>query len=279
MVCPGQLVSDPARPHHAAGALLMRKLVSGAQDITVAEGTPAVRRILERLGGVTLQGPSVSWTRFFRPARAVGDEVLSRSRHPRWQAPARPLLAAVDAVAARSVARLRVQTPSARGEPLTPEALIAHMPSVLAGARVVPDYSASFLSWLFDEMAAVRTRGTLIRCLVRTEDRVLGWYVTYAKPGGVGQVMQVAAAERDMPAVLDHLFDHVARAGTSALEGRLEASLHEPLAGRGCLLRYGTRVLAHSRDPELVAELARGRSFVTRMDGEWWMGHHREPFT
>ena len=33
-------------------------------------------------------------------------------------------------------------------------------------------------------------------------DRVLGWHVTYSKPG-VGQVMQIAAADTDMATVID----------------------------------------------------------------------------
>jgi hypothetical protein len=274
----GQLVSDPAHRHHASGALLMRKFLSGPQDITVAEGTTSVRRMFEKLGGVALQSPSVNWSRLFRPARALGDELVARSGRTRLKAPARPIFAAMDAAAPRIFTRLRSKEPSSQGEPLTPEALIEHLPSILQGTRVIPDYSEAFLRWLFDEMAFVRTRGTLVRCLVRDQDRALGWYVIYSKPGGVGQVMQIAAADADMAAVIDHLFHHAWRSGTAALEGRLEAALYEPLAGRGCLLRYGSRVQAHSREPELLKLVTLGQAFLTRMDGEWWMGHHREPF-
>jgi hypothetical protein len=279
MACPGQLISDPAHRHHAAGALLMRKFLSGAQDITVAEGPTSVRRMFEKLGGVALQSPSVNWSGLFRPARVLGEKWLARSRRTRWEAPARPIFAATDAAATRIFTELRVKEPSSQGEPLTPEALIEHLPSVLDGTRVIPDYSEAFLRWLFDEMAFVRTRGTLVRCLVRDQDRVLGWYVTYSKPGGVGQVMQIAAADRDMAAVIDHLFHDAWRSGTAGLEGRLEATLYEPLSGRGCLLGYGSRVVAHSREPELLRAVTLGQAFLTRMDGEWWMGYHREPFT
>jgi hypothetical protein len=91
--------------------------------------------------------------------------------------------------------------------------------------------------------------------------------------------MQIAAADGDMTAVIDHLFREASRGGTGALNGRLETELYEPLVGRRCVLRYGPRVLAHSRDPELLAALTLGQAFVTRLDGEWWMGHHREPLT
>ena len=108
---------------------------------------------------------------------------------------------------------------------------------------------------------------------------MLGWYVTYLKPGDVGQVMQIAAADKDMATVIDHLFHHAWHSGTAALDGRLETGLYEPLAGRRCMLQYGSRVLAHSRDGELLRVVELGQGFVTRMDGEWWMGYHREPFT
>jgi hypothetical protein len=279
MACPGQLVSDPGHRHHAAGALLMRKFLSGAQDLTVAEGTTAVRRMFEPLGGVALQSPSVNWSRLLSPARALGDELLARSRGRRWRAAARPVFATADVAATRIFSALRVEEPPTQGDPLTPEALIEHLPLIHHGRRVIPEYSEAFLRWLFAEMAFVRTRGTLVGRLVRDQDRVLGWYVTYMTPGGVGQVMQIAAADRDLDAVIHHLFHHAWRSGTIALEGRLEPALYEPLSGRRCLLRYGSRVLAHCREPELLEAVMLGHAFLTRMDGEWWMGYQREPFT
>lgn len=278
MAVPGQFVADREHPHKAAGALLMRRYLSGPQDITIAEGEAPIRFMWEKLGGVALQPACVSWTRHLRPARALGDELLERARRERWKPVARPIWALVDAAATRRLRVLRVSDPSHQREPLTPEALLEHLPSVLRETRVVPDYSEAFLHWLFSEMAAVRTRGTLARCLVRDHDHVLGWYISYLQPDGIGQVMQIAAADSDMPAVLDHLFHHAQSSGTAALEGRLDARLFEPLAGRRCVLRYGTRVLAHSQAPELLRAVALGQSFVTRMDGEWWMGHHRERF-
>jgi hypothetical protein len=279
MACPGQLVSDPGRRHHAAGALLMRKFLSGAQNLTVAEGTTTVRRMFESLGGVALQSPSINWARPLSPARALGNELLARSRRRRLRATARPVFAAADLGATRFFSALRIPEPPTQGEALTPSALIEHLPLIHEGTRVMPDYNEAFLRWLFAEMAFVRTRGPLVGRLVRDQDRVLGWYVTYMPRGGVGQVMQVAAAGKDLDAVIDHLFHHAWRSGTIALEGRLEPKLFEPLSGRPCLLRYGSRVLAHCREPELLEAVTLGQAFLTRMDGEWWMGHQREPFT
>ena len=105
----------------------------------------------------------------------------------------------------------------------------------------------------------------------------MGWYVAYLPRGGIGQAMQIAAAERGVETVLDRLFEDAWRRGVTALQGRLEPRLFEPLFERRCLLRYGERALAHSREPEIVSALALGDGMLTRMDGEWWMGHHLDP--
>lgn len=283
MACAGQLVSDPAARRRGVGALLLRHLFAGPQDLTITDGaTPEVRVMWEKLGGHTAFLRSLDWTRFFRPWRAVGDRLLERSGRGTWKPAARPLWSLSDALTDRLTgAPLRVDEPPTRAEPLSPSMLVQHLPSVANGhLRVRPDYDEGFAAWLFEEMAKVRTRGDLVRCLVREpRGRVLGWYVAYLKPGGVSQVMQVAAADRDMAAVLHHLFHHAQQSGTAALQGRLEPLLFEPLAQWRCLVRYSERALLHSRDHmDIVSAMALGQGMVTRMEGEWWMGHHTEPF-
>lgn len=98
--------------------------------------------------------------------------------------------------------------------------MLEHLPSVSQRRRLYPDYDELFLAWLFDEMAQVRSRGELVKRLIRNrEDRVLGWYVAYLQHRGLSQVMQIAARERDAQAVLDHLFYDAQSAGVAALAG------------------------------------------------------------
>jgi hypothetical protein len=163
-------------------------------------------------------------------------------------------------------------------EELTPRAVIEYQGDVIGDARLRVEYDEPFLEWLFREMPAVRTRGTLVRRLLHRQGRVLGWYVAYLKPHGLSQVMEIKAGRRELGTVLDYLFADAWHSGTAALEGRLEPGLYEPLSGRRCLLRYGTRALFHSSDPDVLATISLGESALTRLDGEWWMGHHTEPF-
>jgi hypothetical protein len=152
------------------------------------------------------------------------------------------------------------------------------LPTMAHGFDIRPDYETAFLEWLFDEMARVESRGRLVRTLVSTpEGRPIGWYVAYFK-AGVSEVIQVMSLDRDTGSVLDHLFRDAYDAGASALRGRLEGRLLTALWGRGCALRYGVAALAQADDPAIIHAVSGGRALLTRLDGEWWMGHHTEAF-
>jgi hypothetical protein len=272
----GQLVSDPAARARGAGALLLRSYMAGPQDATITDGaTVDVRRIWERLGGTAALLPSLSWTRLFRPSRFGIGLFLDRARRSGWKPVTRPVSGLIDALAARS---LRPRELTTWAEDLTPDALLEHLPIVTDRLRIRPDYDREFLVWLLAEMARVTSRGRLAARLVHDQDgRVLGWYIVYLQQGGIGQAIQIAARPRDVGGVVDHLFNHAWRSGVTVLRGRLEPILFEPVWQRHCFLRHTERVLVHSHDATLSAAIIAGDGMLTRMEGEWWMGHHLQP--
>jgi hypothetical protein len=278
MACAGQLFTDPRTRQLGIGARLLRSYLSGPQDLTITDGaTAAVHEMWVHLGGYALHPGSIVWTRLFRPFRAVGDLWLEVKGKPRLRTVAAPAWAALDAATTR-LARPPAKPAGVHAGGLAPRALIHHMRDVLGNDRLWVDYDQPFVEWLFREMEAVRTRGTLVRRLLRREDRVLGWYVAYFKRRGLSHVLDVKATRGHLETVLDCLFADAWQSGVGALEGRLEPRLYEPLSRRRCWLRYGERALYHSRDPEVLAPISLGRSALSRLDGEWWMGHHIEPF-
>jgi hypothetical protein len=97
----------------------------------------------------------------------------------------------------------------------------------------------------------------------------------------VSQVLDLKATRGQLGPVLDHLFADAWDSGAAAVEGRLEPALYEPLSSRRrswLWLHYGSRSLFHSRDPDVLAAISLGRSALSRLDGEYWMGHRTEPF-
>jgi hypothetical protein len=278
MACGSTLFTDPHTRQLSIGARLLRSYLSGPQDLTITDGaSPVVHEMWVRLGGYALYPGSIAWTRPFRPFRAVGDLWSDVRGKPRLRTLARPAWAVLDATLTR-VARPPKSPPEVKAEELTPRALVDHQDDVVGDARLRVDYDEPFVEWLFREMAAVRTHGTLVRRLLRRGDRLLGWYIAYFKPHGRSHVVDLKATRGNLESVLDHLFADAWESGAGTLEGRLDDALYEPLARRRCLLLRGERALYHSRDPEVLAAISLGGSALSRLDGEWWMGHHLEPF-
>lgn len=281
MGCSGQLVVSPEARHDALGAFLVNAYLTGAQDLTITDGANEPAELLwERLGGEALHVSCIEWVRVFRPSAAAA-QYASRGRDGATPRVLRPLTSLLDVVARRLPhTRFRPPTPEGSTERLTPAALLEHLPALTRRTyRLHADYDEAFLEWLFRELEAVQSRGDVVRSLVRDADGgLLGWYVAYVPPGGVGEAVQVAASAKTAGTVLDHLFQEASARGATAVRGRIEPQLLSALWGRRCMLRFGTGALVHSRSPEILQAIRSGQALLTRLDGEWWMGHHLEPF-
>jgi hypothetical protein len=281
MACSGQLMTAPHVRSSAAGAMLLRRYLNGVQDLSITDGaTDEVRRIWEALGGQSAALASLEWVRVLRPLSMASEYAARHTRYRRLAAACRPVARAIDAVSAwPAQSPLRASEPDAWGELLTPAMMAALLPLVGAGYRVRPDYDVAFLEWLFREMTRVTMRGTLIRTLVRDPSgRAIGWYVYYLLRGGISEVVQVAAIEREMDVVLEHLIHHAQLNGAAVLRGRLERSLREPLSRNRCVFRYTGMAVVHSRRPDVLAAVQLDHALLSRMEGEWWMSPHLEPF-
>lgn len=279
MACSGQLVASPVARQRGAGALLMRRYLAGPQEITITDGaTDLVRRMWTGLGGQPLAHASIGWTRVFRPA-ATGIASLSRrdwhsglTRSLQFVAP--PLDAAARMLL-RGKRDLLPAEPKADAEQLTIDVLLAQLREAARWLRLHPDYDVEYLRWLFGELEDVDVRGVPVRQLVHDHrGRVAGWYVYYLAPGDVAQVLQVAAPNGDPDLVLDHLFWHAARGGAVAVQGRLEPPLLGLLESQRCVFHRTQWALVHCQDQNLLGLLGSPKALLTRLDAEWWMGHH-----
>lgn len=275
LACSGQLVVDPSFRSRAVGALLLRTYLAGPQDVTITDGaTDEVKAMWEALGGHSLIAASIGWTVVFAPA-AFGSALVERRRRPSSILRAvAPLARAVDSLAGR---RLRPVRPVGSVEVLTPDLFADQLRSLDGSFRLLPVYDAVGAAWLFGELEAVTARGRLSRTLVRAADgSALGWFVAYLQPDGISQLLQLAAPPRAVGGVLDHLLWQAAEAGSVAVQGRVEPGLLPELRARRSLLRPTEWALVHGDDAALAA-MAYGEALVTRLEGEWWMGHHLTP--
>jgi hypothetical protein len=276
----GQLMSDPDVRNRAVGALLLRRYLAGPQDMTMTTAADETTRIWKALGGQVAFLRSFTWIRVFNLG-STASYTFKRLGMTGWKPIARILLSAVQPLTDRlPTISLRVPEPATWAEDLSPRALLEYLPSVSDHLRMRPDYDEKFLSWLLQEMTEVRSRGDLVKRLVHHPNgRVLGWYVTYLQPGGISHVMQIGAKDRDVEAVLDHLFYDAQRSGVALLTGQLEPLLFEPLMRRRCLFHPVVNFLVHSRNPEIANAVLVDQAMISRMEGDGWMGHEVEMFS
>jgi hypothetical protein len=268
----GPLIVHPKDRSRAVGPRLWRRYLAGPQQLTTTDGaSDEMRQIFELIGGQMLHPSSMAWARVFRPFSFAANRVLHfRPRAKEVGARIWPALDNVTAKAARYFA-----SPSGEGtttEPLTPQLLLEHMPSVTRSLRLFPAYDEPYLTWLFGELHHNRTWGTPRARIVRDgSGRTLGWYVYFLLLREGCQVVHVAARDRHVGDVLDALFADAVQHGGAGLQGRVEPRLLAPLARRRCLFRFSSRSLVHSAHPDLLAVLAGGQALLTRLEGDWWM--------
>ncbi|MGH3611797.1 MAG: GNAT family N-acetyltransferase [Pseudonocardia sp.] len=278
LACSGQLVAATDPRHRGAGALLVRRYLAGPQDITITDGaTDYMRRIWTGLGGQTHASASTGWAKFLRPT-AVGAFLMQRSGHRFLSRSLTAVAPAIDATIRPILRRLGGFLPTepvTKAEELSAGGLVEQVNDAARRLRLRPDYDTEYLEWLFAELEVVGFRGVPVRHLVRDRGgKVIGWYVYHLAERGIAQVLQVAAPLGDTGAVLDHLFRHADTHGAAAVLGRVEPSLIGELRSRRCLLIPTDWCLVHARDPAVLAVLGTPQALLTRLDGEWWMGHH-----
>jgi hypothetical protein len=271
MRCGGQLAADPSVTQLPIGTLLLRQFLGGPQDLSITDGaTDEVRKMWEALGGKANALTSTSWTRVLRPVSFTTNVAARLSGRVEPVAPG--VAAAVDRAGHRA---LPIDEAGTSSEPLNAAAMLDELARLDNTFPVRVAYDADFLGWLFNELAAVIPRGKPAARLVRAADgQVLGWYILYVQKGGISQVLQVAAGRHDLAAVIANLLGYARQAGAAAVQGRLEPHLYPFVRSKWSLFRRTEWALVHTADPELLAAIGFGGALLTRLDGEWWMGHH-----
>ena len=271
-----QLMVEPQKVYGVVAAQLLRKALAGPQALTISDGAnESSRKMWEALGGLTSTLYSLQWRRLLRPAQST----LQRVSSPHGRAAA--LLATPLAVLADAYAALHraLHRPSGLSEePLDAAALVEGLDGAARRVALSPRYDAASLGWLLGQARAKRRHGELQARLLREPGgSIAGWFLYYLN-GSMSKVLQIHARDGAERGVLDHLFQHAWRRGAAAIEGRMEPRLARMLGQLLCLFDSTSAfALIHSRNAVLLAALARGDAFFSRLEGEWWMRFVGEP--
>jgi hypothetical protein len=269
------LVVEPDSRSTMAGLKLINWFLSGKQDLAMTDtASYLAQQLWIRLGGSQASLYTMHWSRPLRPTHYAVYAACRFARSPFSEALAlgsKPVCKIVDAIAARMPSSpFRQRPPLVSEEELTVETLLACMRDFSEPRSLRPEYDNDSVSWLLDFMGRMSAHGSLRKILLRNrENKIIGWYLYYLRPGGVGEVVQVGASHSSVDAVLDHLFYDAWTHGAIALHGRLDPHLSQEPLRKYCFYFLGNRLLVHSRDPELARHIQTGSAFLTRLDGEW----------
>jgi hypothetical protein len=265
-VCATQLaVTEDAGP---AGALLIRRVLSGPQELTWSDGTTeGVVRIWRAFGGAHDYVRACDFLLVLRPFRWVRGTVaavlggsLSREELP---VGGFPFQAAGPRLARRAFPDLPEDVTGADASTTT---LVENLPAITGDLRVRVDHDEAYLDHMFRLIE--KFGGGLARRLVSRGERTIGWYAYRPGRRSASHVMHLAAAEGEADAVLGELLAHARDHGSAVVAGRAEPHLMEPLSRRFAVLGYARQPVIQTKDPELAFAMTTPASLLTRLDGE-----------
>ena len=271
------LVVHPDSRATLAGPKLLAAFMDGKQDLMLTDTSSRLgQQIWVGLGGSTSAEYGLKWARPLRfglyglsRISQLGEETLSGSRSRACGA----LHKTIDAVAAKiPVGRQRRPPDGVTGEELEIETLLHSCLSISSECYSLrPEYNERSLRWLLDFMNQMKAFGNLRKVLLRSATgETIGWFIYFAKRGGIAEVVQIGAVKRGtLKTVLNHLFADARNYNATAVHGRLEIRHAQELSEARCFLWASVPLLFHARDRELTRLIQLGDACLSRLDGEW----------
>lgn len=252
---------------------LLRRVLAGPQDLLYSDiSNDAGRRIFEALGGSTIMLYSLKWQRPLRPLRHAVSWLGARGAPGAVTRMLRPLESLGDAVLhRRGPVRTPVLPPGYAIEELSSDTLATRLRDLVGHRALHPDYDTPWLDWLLTIAQQTMPRAVLRRRLVRdAQQRPAGWFLYFAEPGGPAEVLQIAARKDAHAVVFDALLADARSTGATMLSGRMEPGLVQEMTARHCVFRRADHwTLVQTHDAEIMATIAAGKAFLSRLEGEW----------
>jgi hypothetical protein len=275
-VCASHLVVSDDQRAGVQGALLLRRLLSGPQDLTFTDSaTDRVLQMWERFGGHQDHARCYDFMVVLRPVRWLSAITRAGARRRVVASGLAPVGALPIQAAGPRLLRLASHdlplpdlAPDVEGQPAGAASIVEHLPAITRDMRLRVDYDREYLESLLALIE--RSAGPPVCRIVSRGDAPIGCYVYLPQRSGLARLLYLAAPAAEADAVLGELVAHTRGAGASVLAGRAEPHLHEPLRRRLAVFGAAGRAMIHAEDPEVSSLLATSSSLLTHLDGEWF---------
>jgi hypothetical protein len=272
-----QLMADTEEYRGFPGLELLERLFQGEQDCSYTDGaTEAAYTIWTAAGARAAQLYSLEWTRVLRHSRYLRALVEhgGNARIGLMARAASPVCAFADAVLSKLPFRA-VAPPASeyRSDPAGADELLDCISEIGWKDALAPAYERESFGWLLAQATTARRHGDLRAATVRDGRGIrAGWYVYWAKRGGISNVLQIGAKGRHFDGVFRALLRDAWDQGVIAVRGQAIPRYLSTMTLRHATFRHvGHGVLIHSRDPKILACVLQGEAALSRLDGEWWL--------
>ncbi|MEZ5156094.1 MAG: hypothetical protein R2718_08305 [Solirubrobacterales bacterium] len=268
-VCCTQLVVDPDARAGALGALMIKQMLNGPQDLTWSDSaTDTVARIFQMFGGRVDYPRAADFMLAVRPGTwgwTLIKAILRRQQIDRRLVPVPGLpLQALGSL----LPRLRPDPPPStiRSESASAQQVVAALPTICSGLSLRVDWDEAELDHILGVVD--RVEGGLVTRIVHSGSSPIGWYAYLSRPGGASRVLHLAARARSADLVLSELVADARGRGSAVVAGRAEPHLEEALRRQRAVLSFVRQPILRASGSELDATLASSTSLLTRLDGE-----------
>jgi hypothetical protein len=271
----GNFVIHPKARGGVAAPGLLGAYVASNHDLLLTDSANDIsRHLFQRVGFKTIPALNIHWARplqFGQYAVYAMSRGMSSKSAAAFRFVTKPLCTVVDHMSHKIVRSGPVPKTALFAEDLSLETLLHCFAEYHKRYTLWPEYDPELLRWVLQFIRRNKKRGTLNGVELRDESRkIVGWYLYYARPRGIGEVVQVCGKPDIYKAVLEHLFQDAREQGVIALHGVAEYRRISDLSDQGCVFTCrGGWTLAHSRRSELLKILERGDANLSRLDGEW----------
>jgi len=272
----GNLVVHPEYRSGLVAPRLVNTFIGRKFDLAMTDSANNIsKHILQRMGYNEIPALNIHWRRPLSPVQygIYGVAVSANSSLlGKMARVARPICSVADAIASRVPANpFRYSRPRLQSKDLDLETHLNCMIEFRKGYSVWAEYSLDSLGWLINLMERQTFRGTLRRILLQDKNqKIVGWYIYYAKPGAIGEVVQIGGYPNSTKDILDHLFWDAQQQGVIGLHGVVDTRRIPDFSDKGCFFTCrGGWTVASSPYPEVMQRLERGDAFLSRLDGEW----------
>ncbi len=273
-----QFIVDPENKSTGAGIELMKRFLSGPQDLSLTdEANDISRKMWEVFGGVTVPVYGIHWTRLIRPTRYASSLVSHYFGKGGFLSNAflkstRPLSNLIDSIAARKLPKYFSQPkPKVSATRMTSEMLLSCLSEFSDSRSLWPEYDAQSLKWVLETIDTRSQSGTMRMHEIRNNGgALLGWYIYILEPGGEANVLQIMGRKNSIGSVIDHLFYDASSLGALSVTGRFDPMFIHSFSDKRCFLKCGYPwLLVNSRDNDLLRSISQGDALISKLEGEW----------